>query len=72
MAQPRYEWHPREQGWTEDDLRTLPADGHRYEVIDGSLHVTPPADFQHHELAAALPGPGRPRYLAALTPVSLP
>ncbi|MEN3612219.1 Uma2 family endonuclease [Plantactinospora sp. ZYX-F-223] len=51
MAQPRYEWHPPEQGWTEDDLRTLPADGHRYEIIDGSLHVTPPADFQHHELA---------------------
>ncbi|GIG91958.1 Uma2 family endonuclease [Plantactinospora endophytica] len=51
MAQPRYEWRPPEQGWTEDDLRTLPADGHRYEIIDGSLHVTPPADFQHHELA---------------------
>ncbi|MEE6262685.1 Uma2 family endonuclease [Plantactinospora sonchi] len=51
MAQPRYEWRPPEQGWTEKDLLSLPADGHRYEIVDGSLHVTPPADFKHHELA---------------------
>lgn len=51
MAQPRYDWHPPERGWTEQDLLELPADGHRYEIIDGSLHVTPPADFTHHELA---------------------
>ncbi|MFD0819420.1 Uma2 family endonuclease [Micromonospora zhanjiangensis] len=51
MAQPTYEWHPPERGWTERDLSDLPVDGHRYEIIDGSLHVTPPADFSHHELA---------------------
>ena len=51
MAQPSYQWHPPEQGWTEDDLLTLPSNGHRYEIIDGSLHVTPPADDDHHELA---------------------
>ncbi|WBB79599.1 hypothetical protein O7606_26225 [Micromonospora sp. WMMD882] len=43
MAQPTYEWHPPEQGWRERDLLDLPADGNRYEIIDGSLHVTPPA-----------------------------
>ena len=51
MAQPTYEWHAPEQAWTERDLDHLPEDGHRYEIIDGSLHVTPPASFGHHELA---------------------
>jgi Uma2 family endonuclease len=37
--------------WTEVDLARLPEDGNRYEIIDGSLHVTTPADDEHHELA---------------------
>ncbi|MFY1624552.1 Uma2 family endonuclease [Micromonospora sp. WMMD735] len=51
MAQPRYEWRPPERDWREQDLRDLPEDGNRYEIIDGSLHVTPSAGPYHHELA---------------------
>ncbi|MEH0929433.1 Uma2 family endonuclease [Micromonospora sp. CPCC 205558] len=51
MAQPTYQWQPPERGWREQDLFDLPADGNRYEIIDGSLHVTPPAGPEHHELA---------------------
>ena len=25
----------------------VPQDGHRYEIVDGSLHVTPPPDGTH-------------------------
>ncbi|MFC7548826.1 Uma2 family endonuclease [Plantactinospora sp. GCM10030261] len=50
MAQPTF-WHPPERGWAEHDLGALPADGYRYEIIDGGLHMTPPAGFEHHELA---------------------
>jgi Uma2 family endonuclease len=38
--------------WTEADLAALPDDGHRYEIIDGSLIVTPPADDVHQGIAA--------------------
>ncbi|MGS2616874.1 Uma2 family endonuclease [Micromonospora sp. LZ34] len=51
MAQPTYEWRPPDRGWREQDLLDLPEDGNRYEIIDGSLHVTPPAGPDHHELA---------------------
>jgi hypothetical protein len=33
---------PARDGWVEADLDRLPDDGNRYELIDGSLHVTPP------------------------------
>lgn len=42
MAQPTHEWRPPERPWQEQDLYDLPEDGSRYEIIDGSLHVTPP------------------------------
>src|SRR5687768_1568456 len=32
---------PPTEGWTVDDLHTLPDDGVRRELIDGSLHVPP-------------------------------
>ncbi|MEV4493950.1 Uma2 family endonuclease [Micromonospora coxensis] len=51
MAHPTYEWRPPERPWQEQDLAGLPEDGNRYEIIDGSLHVTPPAGPEHHELA---------------------
>ncbi|MEV0156637.1 Uma2 family endonuclease [Micromonospora sp. NPDC050686] len=51
MAQPTHEWRPPERAWREQDLFDLPEDGNRYEIIDGSLHVTPPAGPDHHELA---------------------
>ncbi|MFG3686981.1 Uma2 family endonuclease [Micromonospora sp. NPDC047740] len=51
MAQPTYEWRPPERGWREQDLFDLPEDGNRYEIIDGSLHVTPPPGYGHQLLA---------------------
>ena len=38
--------------WTEADLDDLPADGHRYEIVDGSLLVTPPPSGDHQTVAA--------------------
>ncbi|NES16040.1 MULTISPECIES: Uma2 family endonuclease [Micromonospora] len=51
MAQPTHEWRPPGRRWREQDLLDLPENGSRYELIDGSLHVTPPAGPDHHELA---------------------
>ena len=49
--------------WTLDDLAVLPDDGHRYEIIDGGLHVSSPpmsrqqvcASRLEHDLALAAP-----------------
>ncbi|BCJ44878.1 hypothetical protein GCM10010168_16910 [Actinoplanes ianthinogenes] len=35
-------WTAPDGRWTEPDLHLFPQDGHRYEIVDGSLHVTPP------------------------------
>ncbi|WP_202805639.1 Uma2 family endonuclease [Actinopolymorpha alba] len=40
--------------WTEGDLAVLPDDGHRYEIIDGSLVVTPPPHGRHQNIATNL------------------
>lgn len=40
--------------WTEPDLHLFPQDGHRYEIVDGSLHVTPPPDDPHESLVRAV------------------
>ena len=40
--------------WTADDLRDLPDDGNRYEVIDGELFVTPAPSWKHQRAAAEL------------------
>jgi Uma2 family endonuclease len=43
---------PRGRGWTWADLQEIPDDdGHRYEVIDGSLHVSPSPN-RPHQVAA--------------------
>jgi Uma2 family endonuclease len=36
--------------WTEADLRSFPNDDHRYEVVDGALHVSAPLDGDHQHL----------------------
>jgi Uma2 family endonuclease len=46
--------HPEREGWVEADLDLLPKDGNRYELIDGSLHVTPPPTDFHNEIGVGL------------------
>ena len=39
---------PLSRGWTWDELQRLPEhDGHRYEIIDGSLYVSPSPSRPH-------------------------
>ncbi|TWJ19966.1 Uma2 family endonuclease [Micromonospora endolithica] len=54
MAQPTYEWRSPQREWREADLSGLPEDGNRYEIVDGSLHLTPPPGYGHQELADEL------------------
>ncbi len=41
-----------DRAWTFEDWPDLPDDGHRYEIVDGNLLVTPPPT-QLHQLAAS-------------------
>lgn len=47
-------WVAPDGPWTEPDLHHFPQDGHRYEIVDGGLHVTPPLDRTHESVVAAL------------------
>lgn len=47
-------WAAPEGPWTEPDLHLFPQDGHRYEIVDGSLHVTPPLGKEHETVVRAL------------------
>jgi Uma2 family endonuclease len=47
-------WTAPEGPWTEPDLHLFAQDGHRYEIVDGSLHVTPPLDGPHEAVVRAL------------------
>ncbi len=40
--------------WTPDEVRALPDDGHRYEVVRGELLVTPAPSFLHQEAVGRL------------------
>lgn len=44
----------RHDGWTVDDLADLPDDGLRYELVDGSLHVSPPPTVRHDYVVGRL------------------
>ena len=46
--------HPPPGGWTTDDLDELPEDGHRYELIDGVLIVSPSPTSGHQKLASRI------------------
>lgn len=41
-------------GWTADDLRAIPDDRNRYEIIDGELLVTPAPSWRHQRISARL------------------
>ena len=45
---------PYAEGWTVGDLDRLPEDHHRYELIDGVLHVTPSPSDEHQEVGNML------------------
>ncbi|KHD75243.1 Uma2 family endonuclease [Actinoplanes utahensis] len=47
-------WSAPEGRWTQPDLQLFPQDGHRYEILDGSLHVTPPPDARHDSLVESV------------------
>ena len=51
---PPTRWTAPEGVWTEPDLHLFPQDGHRYEIVDGSLHVAPPAPRWHDDLVGAV------------------
>lgn len=40
--------------WTRDQVLNLPADGNRYELVDGELIVSPSPGFRHQLVLAAL------------------
>jgi Uma2 family endonuclease len=51
---PPARWTAPEGDWTEPDLHLFPQDGHRYEIVDGSLHVAPPAPRWHDDMVGAV------------------
>ena len=57
---------------TEDDLATMPDDGHRYELIDGTLLVTPAPNEAHQtcvvSLLVLLHGARRPDHKVLVAP----
>ncbi len=58
---------PRGRAFTRDDLDAMPDDGHRYELIDGTLVVTPAPSIRHQSVSGALYlllAEGRPSELA--------
>lgn len=44
----------RRDPFTEDDLAAMPQDGHRYELVDGALLVTPTPNIRHQTCVTAL------------------
>ena len=45
---------PQSRALTRDDLDAMPEDGHRYELIDGILVVTPSPSYRHQSAAGQL------------------
>src|SRR3954470_13652995 len=45
---------PQSRPLTRSDLDALPDDGHRYELIDGALIVTPAPSWQHQTIVGEL------------------
>src|SRR5947199_6879339 len=47
---------PRGRPFTVDDLEAMPDDGNRYELIDGTLIVSPAPSFRHQKIVVKLTG----------------
>jgi Uma2 family endonuclease len=47
-------WSAPDGVWTEPDLHLFPQDGHRYEIVDGCLHVAPPPAESHDAVVRAV------------------
>lgn len=45
---------PRGRALTRDDIDAMPDDGHRYELVDGLLIVSPAPSFRHQDLLLRL------------------
>ncbi len=50
----RFERLPYAQGWSVADLDRLPEDGHRYELIDGVVQVSPSPSHKHQVIGNRL------------------
>ena len=48
------EWGADGRAFTRDDLERMPDDGHRYELIDGALIVTPAPGLRHQTVVTNL------------------
>lgn len=49
---------PADRPWTVEDLYELPGDdGRRFEIVDGSLHVSPPPHYTHAQVATRMAWP---------------
>lgn len=65
-------WPAAGQPFTVAELDRMPADGRRYELVDGVLIVSPRPTIAHQEVAAELLGLLRARCTADLTAVHEP
>lgn len=53
-AEQRVEWFPHGHPFTRADLDAMPDDGNRYELVDGSLVVTPAPSWRHQTAVTAV------------------
>jgi Uma2 family endonuclease len=47
-------WTAPAGAWTEPDLHDFPQDGHRYEIVDGCLHVAPTPPESHESVVRSV------------------